>query len=148
MKTILNKQMIVPAILIFSGLLFFTIGSGLTYKQRTAESQGIETQGVVVDMQENYNSDGSTYTPVVQFKTISGQSVEFVGSYSSSPPAYEIGQSVTVVYPADGLEKAVIKGDGQILHIIFMAVGGIDALVGMILFSKALRAAIIAAPEE
>jgi hypothetical protein len=50
MKAIFNKQMIGPVVFFFAGLLFFTIGSGLTYRQRALEKQGTETAGTVVDL--------------------------------------------------------------------------------------------------
>ena len=142
------KQLTGPAIFMLAGLLFFAIGSGMTMRQRTLEGQGIEVPGVVVNLQENYDSDGSTYTPVVQFKTSSGQSIEFVSSYSSNPPAYDVGESVTVVYPPENPADAIIKGDGQLLHIIFMLLGGIVAAVGFYLVISTLRAAAIISPEE
>jgi hypothetical protein len=148
MKAIFNKQMIGPAVFSLAGLLFFAIGSGLTYSQRALESQGVEAPGVVVDLQENYESDGSTYAPVVQFKTESGQSVTFTSSYSSSPPSYDVGKTVTVVYPPEAPEKAIIKGDGQIVHIIFMLLGGIVAAVGFYLAFSTLHNTTTLNPEE
>lgn len=148
MKTLFNKQLVGPLIFFLFGVLFFAIGSGMTLRQRTLEGQGFEVPGMVVDLQENYDSDGSTYTPVVQFKTNSGQSIEFTSSYSSSPPAYDVGESVTVVYPPDNPSDAIIKGDGQFLHIIFMLLGGAAAAIGFYMVFSALRAAAIIGPEE
>jgi hypothetical protein len=148
MKTLFNKQLVGPFIFFLSGMLFFAIGSGMTMRQRTLESQGIEVPGVVIDLQENYDSDGSSYTPVVQFRAKGGQSIEFVSSYSSSPPAYDVGESVTVVYPPDNPSDAIIKGDGQFLHIIFMLLGGVVAAIGFYLVFSTLRAAAIISPEE
>jgi len=148
MKTLFSKQLIGPLIFLLFGLLFFAIGSGLTYRQRSMEKQGIEAQGVVVSLQENYDSDGSTYAPVVQFKTASGQNVRFISSYYSSPPAYDVGQAVVVVYPPEEPEDAIIKGDGQLLHIIFMLLGGIVAAVGSYLMFSTLREMAFISPEE
>ena len=142
------KQLTVPLILTFSGLLFFAIGAGLTMRQRSLEKQGAEAPGVVVALQEQYDSDGSTYKPVVQFQTFGGQTVEFVSSYASSPPTYEIGESVTVVYNPNESSKAVIKGEGQILHIIFMLVGGIDATIGFTLVIVAFRNKMVSEPGD
>ena len=139
MKRFFNKQLAVPLYLMLFGLLFFAIGSGMTYRQRTLEKQGVETAGMVVRLEENYDSDGSTYAPVVRFSTPNGQSIEFVSSYYSSPPDYEVGESVAVVYRIEQPEKAVIKGDGQLLHIIFMLVGGVVIGIGAISLYSTLR---------
>ena len=133
------KQMTVPLIFMLFGLIFFAVGSGMTVRQRTLEKQGIEASGVVVNLQENYNDDSTTYTPIVQFTTTDGQKVEFVASYSSSPPAYNIGESVIVVYPPHNPTKAIIKGDGQILHILFMLLGGIFLMVGFVQLFAGIR---------
>jgi hypothetical protein len=144
MQRFFSKKILGPTIFMIFGLLFFAIGSGMTMRQRTLEKRGIEAPGIVVGLHENYDSDGSTYTPIVQFRTDSGQSVEFVSSYSSSPPAYRVGETVTVVYPPENPEKAIIKGDGQFLHIIFMLLGGIVAAIGFFqVFSKFRTLAII-----
>ena len=142
------KQLTGPIIFMFAGLLFFAIGSGMTMHQRTLEKQGIEAPGVVIDLQEHSDSEGSTYSPVVQFKTNNGQSVEIVSSYSSSPPEHEIGESVIVVYPPDKPENAIIKGDGQLLHIIFMLLGGLFAVIGFYLVFSIVRAAANIHPGE
>ena len=130
MKSIFNKQMIGPLIFLLFGLFFYAIGSGLTIHQRSIEKHSIEAPGLVVDLQENYDSDGSTYTPVVRFQTARGQSVEFLSPYSSNPPDYSVGEQVIVVYTLEQPEKALIKGNGQLLHVIFMLVGGVIAVVG------------------
>jgi len=130
------------------GLVFFAIGSGLTMRQRTLEGQGIEAPGRVASLQESCDSDGCSYAPAVQFTTVSGESIQFISSYYSSPPAYEVGESVTVVYPPDTPSEAIIKGDGQILHIVFMLVGGGIAAVGFYLVFSTFRAAAIIAPGE
>lgn len=148
MKTIFNNLPAWPTFLLLFGLFFFTIGSGMTYQQKVMERQGVEAPGVVVGLYESDDSDGSTYAPVVQFRTTSGQSVEFVTSYYSSPPAYDVGQSVIVVYPPEEPGNAVIKGDGQLFHIIFMLAGGTVAAVGSYLMYVSLRDMVFASPEE
>ena len=148
MKSIFNKQLLVPFTFLLFGLLFFIIGSGMTMRQRMLESQGIEASGVVIGLHENYDSDGSTYAPVVQFQTNSGQSIEFVSSYSSNPPSYDVGETVIVVYPPEKPDDAIIKGDGQLLHILLMLVGGIVAAVGFYLVLSNLRGMAFIDPGE
>ncbi len=147
MRFIFHKQIIGPSLFILFGLLFFAIGSGLTYRQRSLEKQGIEAPGVVVDLQEKYDSDGSTYAPVVQFQTAEGQSVQFLSTYSSSPPDYDVGEPVIVVYVPEQPEKAVIKGEGQLLHSIFMLVGGVIVSGGSWFVYTTLRNLIALSPE-
>lgn len=65
------------------------------------ETTGAVTEGVVVGLDES-SSDGSvTYSPIVEF-TVNDQTYTFDSGNSSSPPEYEIGESVNVRYdPAD-----------------------------------------------
>ena len=128
-----------PVYLVVFGLIFFGIGSGLTYQQRTFERQGIQTQGEVTSLAQSCDEDGCTYSPVVRFKTQSGETVSFESSYSSSPPAYNVGESVEVIYSPENPEQAVIRGEGQVLRIIFMTVGGIVITIGLGIFSSNLR---------
>ncbi|MBN1454075.1 MAG: DUF3592 domain-containing protein [Anaerolineales bacterium] len=148
MKSIFNKQLLGPLASLLFGLLFFAVGSGMTLRQRALEKQGVEAQGVVVGLQENFDSDGSTYAPIVQFKTANGYDVEFVSTYFSSPPAYEAGESVIVVYPPNDPGKAIIKGDGQLFHIVFMLAGGTVAIVSFYLILSSLRGMAFMDPGE
>ena len=148
MQRFLGKQLLGPLAFTLFGLLFFAIGSGLTLRQRTLENKGVEAPGSVVGLRENCDSDGCTYAPEIQFTTTSGQSIQFVSSYYSSPPAYDVGETVVVVYPPDTPDKAIIKGDGQLLHIIFMLVGGIVAAVGFYLMLSTLRNMVFISPDE
>lgn len=128
-----------PVYVILFGLIFFGIGGVLTYTQRTFEQNGALASGEVVMLSENCDDDGCTYTPVVHYTTHSGKSVSFRSSYSSSPPAYDIGEIVEVIYNPQNPEKAVIKGEGQWFRIIFMIVGGIVIIFGISLFANRIR---------
>jgi hypothetical protein len=147
MRNVFNRQLLGPLFFMLFGLFFFAIGSGLTLRQRSLENSGIQAPGKVVGLQENSDSDGSSYAPVVQFK-LGDKNYEFISSYSSSPSAYEIGEQVIVVYPRDEPDKAIIKGEGQFLHIIFMLVGGIAAALGFYLMLSTLRNIVFINPNE
>ena len=139
MRRLFSSRYAVPSFFLFLGLLFFAIGSGMTLRQRTLEKQGIEVPGSVVGLQENCDSDGCSYAPAVEFTTASGQNIQFVSSYYSNPPSYDVGESVMVVYPPGNPTNAIIKGDGQMLHIVFMLVGGVVATVGLYQFYIGIR---------
>lgn len=134
-----NAFMRGPLYLILFGLVFFGIGAGLTYRQRALEGQGVQVQGEVIYLTESCDDDGCTYTPVVRFETQDGRSISFEGTYSSSPPAYDIGEIVTVTYSLAEPEKAVIKGEGQLFRVIFMIVGGVVITIGLLLFGSNIR---------
>lgn len=128
-----------PIYLILFGLIFFGIGAGLTYRQRVLENQGSAAQGEVTNLVTSCDDDGCTYKPVVHFKTESGKDVSFTSTYSSSPPSYDIGETIQVIYSPENPEKAVIKGEGQVFRIIFMIVGGIVMTLGLGLFGSNIQ---------
>lgn len=128
-----------PLWVVLFGLLFFGIGAGLTYHQRSFERRGVEAQGEVISMTSSCDSDGCTYAPLVRFKPDDGEMVTFQTDYYSSPPEYRTGQRVTVVYDPEQPEKAVIRGQGQIFRLIFSALGGLVVVFGMWMFYSNLR---------
>lgn len=138
-KKLFNALMGGPFYLILFGLIFFGIGAGLTFRQRALEGQDGQVQGKVVSLTESCDEDGCSYKPVVRFETENGQTVSFEGTYSSSPPAYDIGETVTVVYSLSNPEKAVIKGEGEVFRIIFLIVGGVVITIGLGLFGLKIR---------
>jgi hypothetical protein len=139
-QKIINSFVQGPIYLVLFGLVFFGIGAGLAFKQYVLERDGAEAQGKVVSLDQSCDDDGCTYSPVVSFQTRGGKSVTFDSTYSSSPPAYDIGETVTVIYPPDAPEKAVIKGEGAVFRIIFMAVGGVVIAFGLYMFGGRLHA--------
>ena len=127
-----------PVYLIVFGLIFFGIGAGLTYKQSSMEREGAQAAGEVISLDTNCDSDGCAYAPIVSFKTREGISVTFESTYSSNPPAYEIGEKVTVIYLPDEPEQAGIKDEGMGFRIVFMIVGGLITAIGLGMFSTSV----------
>lgn len=64
--------------------------------------------GTVIDLR--HGAGNSTYRPVVSFQTAQGQSVTFVTSWGTSPPAYRRGDRLSVLYDASAPEEAEIEG--------------------------------------
>lgn len=143
MKQILGSFINGPVYLILFGLIFFVIGGGLSYKQDVLERNGVQAPGEVIDLAPNCDDDGCTYVPIVNFKTREGKTVSFQSTYSSNPPAYEIGEKVTVYYQPDDPDKAGIKGEGMWFRVIFMIVGGVIAAVGLGMFSTSVVKSLI-----
>ncbi len=139
LKKLYTSFMHGPLYIVLFGLVFFGIGAGLTYSQRTFERQGATAEGEVINLAQRCDDDGCSYSPVVRFTTQAGNSVTFESSYSSSPPAYDVGERVTVIYSPEKPDKAVIKGQGQLFRIIFMAVGGLVITGGLFLFFSNLK---------
>ena len=68
---------------------------------------GIKTRGVVVRLESGNH-------PVVQFHDLDGSLHEAHSYYGSTPPDYDIGSNVNVVYPKSKPEEARIDSLGDI----------------------------------
>ena len=135
-----------PIYIVLFGLIFFGVGGGLTYRQIVFRQDAVETSGAVKGFSESCDDDGCSYTPRVDFMTQAGESISYWSTFSSNPPAYDLGEQVTVYYKADNPEKAMIKGEGGVLRVVFMAVGGAVMLGGMAFFAANIRSSYLSEP--
>ena len=85
--------------------VFAVIGAGMLLgagamqaSTRSFLAHASAVQGTVVALQPKRSSDGSaTYSPVVRFQH-GAQRIEFTSPTSSSPPGYQVGETVPVLY--------------------------------------------------
>ncbi|WP_449257088.1 DUF3592 domain-containing protein [Bosea sp. (in: a-proteobacteria)] len=80
----------------------------LSYREnRRLQVLADHAMGRVVEMRRDGDS---TYRPVVSFRTAQGQTVTFATSWATNPPAYRVGDPVSVIYDAAAPEQARIDG--------------------------------------
>src|SRR5687768_6517911 len=98
-------------ILALIGLILLTVCGFIYYNEQQFLNKAISAPGIVTQMGESRSSKGSpTYYPIVEFTDQAGQKTIFSSSYSSSPPAYEVGETVEVLYEPGKPSQAEIKG--------------------------------------
>ncbi len=97
-----------------------------------------EAEGMVVELETHGSSGERYYHPVVEFTTPEGERVRFVSSFGSRPPAYDVGESVTVLYPEGSPREAKIKSFWSLwlgtviaggLGVLFFVIGLVMAVV-------------------
>lgn len=138
-----NGFFIAAGIMLVMGVLFAGVAGILFYQDYALETNGVQVEGTVISLLMSQDDDGSTsYAPVVRFTSQGGREFTFTGTVYSSPPAYQTGQKVTVLYPIDRPGDAKVKGEGSLLMIIFGIVGGFEILLGLFLGGKAMLAQI------
>jgi hypothetical protein len=139
-----NQKLLLILIFLASGLAFLGVAGWLYVQETRLTQEGITTDGIVIGLAESIDSENGSisYAPIVRFQTEGGRSFEFQSRYYTSPPAHEIGQNVTVLYPPENPREAVLKGASNLMIIIFAIVGGIDFLVGIFLGLKLLNSKI------
>jgi len=88
--------------------------------------------GTVVALIGEQGSDGGTvYYPRVRYVTRSGNPMEFTGSVGSSPPAFDVGEIVGVLYDPAAPEAARIDSFFQ-LWLAPLILGGIGLMLAAV----------------
>ncbi len=128
----MKNAMIVPLVLLTTSLVFMGIAGWLFYQQKLLENRGMTAIGTVTRLVASTDSDGTTYAPVFEFKTQGGRTFEIQSDSYSSPPAYEVGQRVTIIYDPEKPSNAQIDGQNTLLVIIFAIVGGLDFIMSLL----------------
>jgi len=109
------------------GLIALT-GSVIVSMNRYAfVKASIETKGEVVELvsvrSSSTTSSSITYAPCIRFTDKYGRPMEFVSSISSSPPSYDVGERVELIYNPEAPEDARMKG--------FFAIWGLASISGL-----------------
>jgi hypothetical protein len=119
------------------GVIFFAIGAALLiaafFVWRSAAGfadHATTADGIVTDLVHSGSS--RSVAPVVEFTTVDGRKVQITGSISSSPPAYDRGERVRVLYDAANPNAARIdsKLEMWFLPLLFGGLGAIFASIG------------------
>jgi hypothetical protein len=89
-------------ILLPIGLLLIVVSLGIGSYQHWSISHGNIADGTVVENVPRGRGGSSKFSPRVEFRTKQERDVVFMTTFSSNPPAYNIGDKVKVVYDGDG----------------------------------------------
>jgi hypothetical protein len=134
LKQAQSYKMIVP-ILAAVAVLLLGIGVFQSMKISRLEAQGLRAQGQVVRLnsERGSGSSGTSYYPVVRFRTAGNSTVEFKDSVGTNPPSHRAGDKVTVLYlPGDPQRQAIIDR-GMLVNwlipaVIFLFAAGLAML--------------------
>jgi hypothetical protein len=118
-----QSRIAAPIVGVFAIILF---GVGIYESAQIArlEASGVRAQGEVVRLKSEHSSGnhGYVYYPVVRFRAASNARVEFKDSIGSNPPAYRVGDKVTVLYLADNPSRDAIIDRGPFWNWLIPAV--------------------------
>lgn len=94
------------------GLLLLFAAAYSTWSTKVWLARAVEVRGSVIEMVRVRDSDdnGYLFTPLVRFGTPDGKTIEFQSSLRTNPPAYHVGQIVSVLYLPGEPHSAAIKG--------------------------------------
>lgn len=131
-----------PAALIWIPRIFAVVGVGLILlaswffmDERRFIAAATRTTGTVVEVIPESDSDGDThYFPRISFTAANGDSVTFRSRTGRNPPAYAVGDTVTVYYPAESPDRARKAGFFSLYGTTFILsiLGAIFSAIGFV----------------
>ena len=122
-------------IFLFIGLLFMVIAGFVASSSQEKIDTYIQVEGIVIDLEQSSSSSDNSYTyfPVVEYTADDGNVYSFRSSVGSSPPSYEINETVTVMHPPDQPQSGQIN-DFTSLWLVAIIFGGL----GFVFFAVGL----------
>jgi hypothetical protein len=133
--------------LIIAGLLLiavslFCLAVSKIIKARIFLKHAKKTVGVVAALAQARNSDGGVaYVPVVSFFAANDHQYQVTGSTGSNPPAYKIGDEVTVCFLPKRPQEAKIYSflDIHTTALLYSVFGAVTLIVTGVLYVSADR---------
>jgi hypothetical protein len=126
----MSSNLIVGVVFGLVGGLLAVIGIFLFIRTRMFISKAQEVKGTVIRMVYSHSSEGGGgYSPVYQFRTITGQTIEVQDGLSSNPPMFHEGQIIDVLYDPENPQKARIK-KWMSLYFVSILLGGMGLIFG------------------
>ncbi|MBL8095566.1 MAG: DUF3592 domain-containing protein [Anaerolineales bacterium] len=103
---------------------------------------GASAPGRVVENTLIFDGAGDpVYMAVVEFETAAGEPVRFDDPLAAAnPPQYAVGQSVTVIYPPEAPQQALIDEPLlRVLPIVLLGLAGLALIIGFVLAGAKFR---------
>jgi hypothetical protein len=135
-----------PSLLL--SIIFFLIGIGMliggifAYRSNQQFLQSsLKSKGTVTSLDLRHSSDSSSYHPVVQFRTLKNQIINFTSSVGSNPASYQVGETVEVNYDPTNPNSAKINdfSSNWLTVLILSVMGTVFSSLGLILPVNTIR---------
>lgn len=127
---------LIQIIFLLVGLALLGVAAWLYIDTAEFERHSQTAEGKVVAIEEHGTSGERYYHPVVEFTTRDGARERFVSSFGSRPAAYDVGESVTVLYPEGSPREAKIKSFWSLWLGVVIAggLGAVFVLMALVFF--------------
>ena len=99
------------------------------YKRRWLQRHGLRTLGVVVRLETDTGDFEAAYYPVVRFQPADHPHLEARYDSGNTPPAYAIGETVTLLYDPNQPTRFVIGDESGQGWAWLLAVGLVGAIL-------------------
>jgi hypothetical protein len=126
----LSPFLLIPLVV---GAPFLLIGLSEVYKVVQLERSWVSARGTVVDNMVVAFASGASYAPVVDFRTLEGETVRFTDGVGTIPPDYEVGAEVKVLYDPNDAHSGRVASWKRLwlAPTILTCVGLLPMLVGV-----------------
>ncbi len=111
------------------GLLFGGVGLAAAISDWRFAKDAVRAQGFVTGFANSRSSDSTTYAPIVIYRDRTGTIYRFRGKVASNPPAFDMQESVDVLYRPERPGAARIDSFGQ-RHFLSLIFGGFGLVFG------------------
>lgn len=133
----MSAAKVVAVTFLLIGSVFLVIGAGFGWFSWSLLSVAQRAEGTVVRLVSNQalDYDHSSVAPVVEFH-IEGERHEFRSWLSTSPPQFDVGEKVTVLYDPRDPQHARIESFVTLwlFPVIFGGIGAVMFLVAIVIF--------------
>jgi hypothetical protein len=130
-----------PPLFLVVGLVLLVVAVLASAAVWRLERSGVRVPGVVSSLDASHCGSQNLsvcFHAVVTYSTNNGQRVSFRDGYGSNPPAYRVGQGVTVLYRPNLLSRAIVDRGiwNWIGAIALYSMGGVFILFGFAILAK------------
>jgi hypothetical protein len=101
--------MTVSTVLFILAIPLIVVSLGLAVYQHWSIKQGTLASGTVIENVSRGKTGTLKYSPKIKFTTKTGNEIHFMTTFASNPPAYNVGDPVTVVYQGDGQDARILS---------------------------------------
>jgi hypothetical protein len=134
-----SRRFALPVLLVI-GLTGLAVGYHFQVKTEAFLAIADRASGRVIDLRETdpTSTDGTTYAAVVEFRVNEGKTLTFKDSLSASPPMYDVGEDVFVLFDPSNPSSATIDR-GRANYWVSIALYGLGALFLLMAWSARKR---------
>jgi len=113
------------------GSLVLIVSTAIGFRTYSFIQGAEKAEGSVIELIRKRSSSSTrrsyVFHPVVEFETANGESVQFESNVGSRPPAFQPGESVTVLYHPENVNQAMIDSFWNLW--LFSLIAGVNGSV-------------------
>lgn len=106
--------MVISFTLIIIGLIILVISINVLLKIKQIKQKGIQTEGIIFDLEMSEGSNITTSSPIVRFKTVEGEWITAASQVNILSNFYKKGKQVSIIYDSSNPQNFWIESNVSI----------------------------------